>query len=283
MCKNLPSIGTWKPNQRKTPVFAEYFNQSEPCGQTQQPAHKVAHDEICTAESMSLLRSRKGAAYSDNQSYARAPVLSRSLPSSLPFALKFSDCSLQIRSAPRTHTSQLFISSSFLDQIRGCRHRSAHGHIRHDGRLQDEKGGTMFARAHLVILGCGFCNPRYPQGASGRLVASSALCCNLRNQSSLITGCSRSVDGGEGLGLRDAARYEGGAVEPVSFRTRLFRATVLPVGFEVRCVDGIEIIEDELDDNGLSTVSISTSFSENSIRGSNDAVLLIFSGMRAIR
>jgi hypothetical protein len=51
----------------------------------------------------------------------------------------------------------------------------------------------------------------------------------------------------------------------------------------VRCVDGTETIEDELEDDGLSTVSISTSFSENSIRGSNDVVLLIFSGMRAIR
>lgn len=71
-------------------------------------------------------------------------------------------------------------------------------------------------------------------------------------------------------------------MEPVSLRTRLFRATVLPVGFDVRCVDGIEIMEDDLDDDGLSAVSISTSFSENSIRGSNDAVLLIFSGIRAI-
>lgn len=72
-------------------------------------------------------------------------------------------------------------------------------------------------------------------------------------------------------------------MDPVSVATRLFRATVLPVGFDVRCVDGIETIEDELDDGGLSTVWISISFSENSIRGSNDAVLLIFSGMRTIR
>jgi hypothetical protein len=43
-------------------------------------------------------------------------------------------------------------------------------------------------------------------------------------------------------------------VDPVSVAPRLFRATVLPVGFDVRCVDGIEIIEDELDDGGLSTV-----------------------------
>ena len=86
------------------------------------------------------------------------------------------------------------------------------------------------------------------------MVASSALCCSLRNQSSLITGCSRSVDGSGGLGLRDSDRYDGGAVDPVSVRTRLFRATVLPVGFDVRCVDGSETIEDELDDDGLSTV-----------------------------
>ena len=72
-------------------------------------------------------------------------------------------------------------------------------------------------------------------------------------------------------------------MDPVSVATRLFRATVLPVGFDVRCVDGIETIEDELDDGGLSTVWISISFPENSIRGSNDAVLLIFSGMRTIR
>jgi hypothetical protein len=62
----------------------------------------------------------------------------------------------------------------------------------------------------------------------------------------------------------------------------LLRATVLPVGFEVRCVDGIDTIEDELEDDGLAVTSTSTSFSENSIRGSNDAVLLIFSGMRAM-
>lgn len=72
---------------------------------------------------------------------------------SLPFALKFNDCSLQIRSAPRTHTSQLFISSSFLDQIRGCRDRPAHGQIRHDRRLKDEKGGAMLLQAHLVVFG----------------------------------------------------------------------------------------------------------------------------------
>lgn len=66
----------------------------------------------------------------------------------------------------------------------------------------------------------------------------------------------------------------------------LLRAAVLPVGFEVICVeevicvDGIETIDDEEDETGLS--STATSFSENSIRGSNDTVLLIFAGMRAM-
>jgi hypothetical protein len=60
----------------------------------------------------------------------------------------------------------------------------------------------------------------------------------------------------------------------------LLRATVLPVGFEVMCVDDIEIIDDEDEETGLS--STATSFSENSIRGSKDAVLRIFSGIRAI-
>lgn len=52
----------------------------QPCGQIQQPAHEAAHDEICTTESTGLLRSRKGAVYSDTQSSACAPVLSRRLP-----------------------------------------------------------------------------------------------------------------------------------------------------------------------------------------------------------
>jgi hypothetical protein len=45
-------------------------------------------------------------------------------------------------------------------------------------------------------------------------------------------------------------------------------------------VDDIEIIDDEEEETGLS--STATSFSENSIRGSKEAVLRIFSGIRAI-
>ena len=57
----------------------------------------------------------------------------------------------------------------------------------------------------------------------------------------------------------------------------LFLANVLPVGFEVMCVEGSDTIDDEDDETGLSDTAVS--FSENSMRGTNEAVLLIFSGI----